>query len=339
MCNRHIFRIASLLGLGVVLLSSCHRPQPVRLSYLNVSGLTQGSTFSITYGDSLGRDFAPAIDSLLRLADSTMSVFNEHSVLSRVNRNELDTLPPIVAQAIAQSMQLAVETEGAFNITIGPVTRAIGFAGGQSRGIDTAQVRALMQHVGMDKISIDGNRLIKQTPQVFIDLNGIAQGITVDMIADFFERHGVRNYLVEVGGEILANGHNSRGSKWVVGIDSPIEGAIPGEQLQAKMYLSDGRGVATSGNYRKVVEVDGQRYSHTVDPQTGLPVLSNLLSATVLATSAARADALGTAFMVRGLEWSRAFVEFTPDVDAILVYADSTGANAMWCSEGVELVR
>ena len=331
-----------LLLIGVclaVLVCACGVRRSAERTYLNVSGLTQGSTFSITYGDSLGRDFAPAIDSLLRLADSTMSVFNEQSVLSRINRNELDTLPSIVAQAIAQSMRLAEETEGAFDITIGPVTRAIGFAGGQLRGIDTSHVLALMQHVGMDKIRLEGNRLLKQTPQVFIDLNGIAQGITVDMIAEFFEHQGVHNYLVEVGGEIMACGKSGRGSAWIVGVDSPIEGAIPGQCLQAKMRLTRRRGLATSGNYRKFVEVDGQRYSHTIDPLTGLPTLNALLSATVLAPSASLADALGTAFMVRGLEWSQAYVQAHADVDAILVYADSTGANCMWSSEGVELVR
>lgn len=322
-----------------VLVCACGVRRSAERTYLNVSGLTQGSTFSITYGDSLGRDFAPAIDSLLRLADSTMSVFNEQSVLSRINRNELDTLPSIVAQAIAQSMRLAEETEGAFDITIGPVTRAIGFAGGQLRGIDTSYVLALMQHVGMDKIRLEGNRLLKQTPHVFIDLNGIAQGITVDMIAEFFERQGVHNYLIEVGGEIMACGKSGHGSAWIVGVDSPIEGAIPGQCLQAKMRLTRRRGLATSGNYRKFVEVDGQRYSHTIDPLTGLPTLNALLSATVLAPSASLADALGTAFMVRGLVWSQAYVQAHPDVDAILVYADSTGANRMWSSEGVELVR
>lgn len=317
-----------------MLLGACKQ-----LNYSNVSGFAQGSTFSITYGDAQGRDFSGAIDSILRLADTTLSVFNDASVLSRINRNEQQLLPPLLRRAIELSEQVAEATQGAFDITIGPVTRAIGFAGGTSRGIDTARVAELMRHVGMDKVALRGDTLLKASPQVFIDLNGIAQGLTVDMIGEHFERNGVRHYVVEVGGEILAQGHNRRGTEWVVGIDSPVEGALPGQHLQAKLYLSGGRGLATSGNYRKVVEVDGQRYSHTIDPQTGLPTLNALLSATVVAPSASWADALGTAFMVRGLEWSKAYVQAHPEVEAVLVYADSTGANRMWSSAGIRFVR
>ena len=330
----HILVHVAPVGLLCALLLCGCKPLP----YTNVSGFAQGSTFSITYGDGRERDFSADIDSMLWLADTTLSVFNERSELSRINRNEGQRLSPLLQRAIALSMQVSDLTQGAFDITIGPVTRAIGFAGGNSRGIDTARVAELMQHVGMDKIVLVGDTLLKRSPQVFIDLNGIAQGLTVDMIGEHFERHGVSNYIVEVGGEILARGVNRRGTEWVVGIDSPVEGALPGQQLQAKLYLPDGRGLATSGNYRKVVEVDGQRYSHTIDPLTGLPTLNSLLSATVIAQSASWADALGTAFMVRGLAWSRAYVEAHADVDAILVYADSTGANRTWCSAGVKLV-
>ena len=315
-----------------LLMAACHAPKP---SYTHLEGFAQGTTFSIIYRDSLERDLSPAVDSILRRVDASMSVFNDSSTLSRINRNETCTADSLLAEVMGLAREVSTLTEGAFDVTIGTITRAIGFAGGTSRGIDSTQVAALLPLVGMDKIHLNGLSIQKADPQVFIDLNAIAQGYTVDLLVRHFDRLGIANYLIEVGGEIFTRGVNSAGNQWIVGIDKPMEGAVPGEQLQARISLQD-RGLATSGNYRKFVEVDGQKYSHTIDPQTGLPTLNSLLSATVLAPTAAMADALGTAFMVRGLQWSRQFLEAHPEVDAYLVYADAQGRYAVWQSAGLE---
>lgn len=303
-------------------------------NYTNISGFVQGSVYSITYFDTLNRDFSTAFDSIFAEIDGSMSVFNDSSTISRINRNEVQTVNNQLIDVVSMAKQISIKTEGAFDITIGPVSRQIGFAGGKTKGIDTLQIQALLVNVGMDKIWVEGCNLQKQNPDVKIDLNAIAQGYTVDCISRFLEQNSVVDYIAEVGGEIVANGVSPRGTPWIVGVDKPIEGAMQGQEIQVRIYLSNRRGLATSGNYRKFVEVNGQRYSHTINPKTGLPVLNSLLSATVVAPNATIADALGTAFMVNGLEWSINFVNSNPDIDAYLIYSNSAGYN-VWKSDGI----
>ena len=326
-----------LIGAAVVsMLAACQEQQEV---YTNISGFTQGSVFSITYADSLNRNFAGSFDSIFSFVDGSMSVFNDSSIISRINRNEHVPINSAISEVLCISGEVSQMTGGAFDITIGPVSRAIGFAGGNGKGIDTVLVNKMLENVGMDKVWVEGDLLVKSNSQVAVDLNAIAQGYTSDLVARFLNSKGVDNYIVEVGGEIVAHGTNKRGTPWVVGIDRPIEGGIPGENIQARFYLTGGRGLATSGNYRKFVEVDGQKYSHTIDPHTGLPVLNSLLSATVFANNASIADALGTAFMVHGLDWSINFVNSNPDVDAYLIYSDSIDGYKVWKSDGLEEVK
>lgn len=300
-----------------------------------VEGFTQGTVFSIIYQDSLNRDFSAEFDSIFNVVDSSMSIYNSGSVISRLNRNETDMLDPLLEQVLKLSFAMNRKTDGAFDITVGPVVRTIGFGPDSTRGIDSVRIKKLLRLIGMQKIRLDGNRLIKDDQAIQIDLNAIAQGYTSDLVARYLLEQGVKNFLVEVGGEIAACGLNPSGKQWIIGIDKPKEGALPGESFQAKLSLPGGRGLATSGNYRKFIEVDGIKYAHTIDPKTGLPVMSNLLSATVIAGSAAEADALATAFMVRGLEWSRSFLIRNPDIGALLIYSDSTGKLCNWANPAV----
>ena len=187
-------------------------------------------------------------------------------------------------------------------------------------------VDSLLQFIGYDKIRIDGCRLVKKHPSVQIDLNSIAQGATADYVARWLDSLGWKDYLVEVGGEIFARGHNAKGGLWRVGIDKPIEGnVIPGAQLQVRIGISN-RGLATSGNYRKFyTDSLGRKIVHTFDARTGAPVISNLLSATVVARTAAQADAYGTLCMVMGLNESIRFLESRPDLEAYLVWSGRPG--------------
>ena len=305
-------------------------------TYTKVNGFTQGTTFNIIYSDSAGRDFSKAFDSIFQAVDRSLSVYNDSSIISRLNRNEIDTVDALLAGVIAISDSIYHETDGAFDITVGPVVRELGFGPEQHAGIDSTKIKALQQLIGMSKISMVGNRLKKDNPNIQIDVNAVAQGYTSDLVARFLRSKGVKNYMVEVGGEIMANGVNSRGTPWIVGIDKPVENALPGENFQARFYFPGPRGMSTSGNYRKFIEVNGIKYAHTINPKTGFPAMSNLLSATVIAPTAARADGLATAFMVNGLDWSRNFVNSHTRVEAYLIYSDSTGKFNVWVSEGLK---
>ena len=326
---RNIFLLFTLL----LLINSC-APKPKE--YIQVEGFAQGTTFSIVYYDSLKRNFSASFDSIFLVIDNSMSVYNDSSIISRFNKNEISTIDLLLAEVINISDSVYKETQGAFDITVGPVIRAIGFGKDKVKGIDSAKVRSLLPLIGMDQLKIDGLTLIKTKPEIQIDVNAIAQGYTVDVIANFLKSKGVCNFLVEVGGEICAYGISSRGTNWVVGLDKPIEYAMPGEEIQTKISLAGGRGLATSGNYRKFIEVDSLKYSHTINPKTGFPVLNTLLSATVIAPTAARADGLATAFMVNGLNWSINFVNSNPNIDAYLIYSDKDGKYNVWVSKGLK---
>lgn len=328
------FKRFGQLLLLLPLIISCHTKQTT--TYTKVNGFTQGTTFNIIYSDSVGRDFSKAFDSIFQSVDRSMSVYNDSSTISRLNRNEIDTVDALLAEVIAISDSIYHETDGAFDITVGPVVRALGFGPEQHAGIDSSQIKALQGLIGMGKINMSGNRMQKDDSKIQIDVNAVAQGYTSDLVARFLSSKGISNFMVEVGGEIMAKGISNRGTPWIVGIDKPVENALPGENLQAKFYFSGSRGMSTSGNYRKFIEVNGIKYAHTINPKTGFPALSNLLSATVIAPTAARADALATAFMVSGLEWSRNYVRSHPDLEAYLIYSDSTGKLNEWVSEGLK---
>lgn len=317
-----------------VIMASCNTNS--QKEYIRIDGFAQGTTYSIVYYDSLNRNFSSSFDSLFVVIDNSMSVYNDSSIISKINRNDISLVDSLLAEVIIISDSIYRETDGAFDITVGPVIRAIGFGKDKTKGIDSAKVKMLLPLIGMNQIKLDDLLLVKGKPEIQIDVNAVAQGYTVDFFADFLRSNGVNNFLIEVGGEICANGINSKGSEWVVGLDKPIENAIPGEEIQTKIFLSGGKGLATSGNYRKFIEVDGQKYSHTINPKTGFPVLNSLLSATVIAPSAARADALATAFMVNGLDWSINFINSNPKIEAYLIYSNNEGNYSVWISENLK---
>jgi thiamine biosynthesis lipoprotein len=190
----------------------------------------------------------------------------------------------------------------------------------------------------MNKVSLQDNRLVRDREGIMLDMNAIAQGYAVDVLAGFFDAENIENYLVEIGGEVRCNGKNRFGLDWRIGIDKPIDGLqLPGVQMQAIVQIS-GRSLATSGNYRRFYEEDGIKYSHTIDPSTGYPVQHGLLSATVVAHDCMRADAYATAFMVMGYEKARRFLEEHTYLDAYLIFNDEAGKYRVWYTAGMEKI-
>jgi thiamine biosynthesis lipoprotein len=202
--------------------------------------------------------------------------------------------------------------------------------------ITQERVDSALSLTGMDKIYIEESKVIKTNKDVTLNFNAIAQGYTADVIASQFEKIGINNYLIEVGGEIFCKGVNPKGKKWSVGIDRPVDGnMVQGEDLQDILLLSGG-GLATSGNYRKFYEEDGQKYSHTINPLTGYPAKESILSATVTAPDAMTADAYATWFMVAGVEKAIEIIESDPKIEGYLVYSQGDSLR-VYKSAGIQI--
>ncbi len=289
----------SFLVLGL-LLANCQAPRP---TYTQLQGNAQGTTFHIVYADSLSRDFSVPVDSIFRVIDRSMSLWDSTSIISLLNANRPGIrADPHFTNVFRKAWEVSDQTDGYFDCTVGPLVKAWGFS--YKKGLappDSAQVDSLLQRIGYQKVQLQRGKLIEQTPHTEIDFNAIAQGYTSDVLALFFQKNGIKNYMVEVGGEVRAEGRNERGEIWRIGIDKPVDNADAGRPLQAVVSLKN-KSLATSGSYRKFAERDGHRFSHAIDPHTGFPITHNLLSISVLADDCMTADAYATAFLVMGLE-------------------------------------
>ena len=238
-------------------------------------------------------------------------------------------------EAFRRSVQISKMTDGAFDITVGPLVKAWGFGPDATKNFTESKRDSLLRLVGMDKVRLVNGKIIKDNPGITLDFNAIAQGYSVDVVSDYFNSLGIKRYLVEIGGEVRVRG-DKHGVLWRIGIDRPADNnMIPGNDLQAIISLKD-RSLATSGNYRKFYVENGIKYSHTIDPRTGYPARNRLLSATILADSCATADGVATACMVMGLKNTIRFLELHPEFDAFLVYSDENGNFMTWISEDLK---
>lgn len=299
--------------------------------YSRINGLTQGTSYHITFHNPGGINPTGAIQNILREVDSSMSVHNPRSIISRFNHaDSMVIMDGHMKKVISKSFEIHELTGGAFDITVGPLVNAWGFGPGKKQIIDSSVIDSIKTFVGMDLLSYTDSILLKQDKRVRIDLNAIAQGYTVDTISGYFESIGIKNYLIEVGGELGAKGQNPRGNAWQIGIDKPVDSnMIPGNTLQDIIEINDGA-MATSGNYRKFYMKDGIKYSHSIDPETGYPSKHRLLSATIIGESCATCDALATACMVSGFEKSKQILAKIPEIKAYLIYNDEQGALSVY---------
>ena len=319
----------------LVWISSC---KPVsKGEYYKLQGFTQGTTYSLTYQHAILSDLQEEIDSILRAFDSSLSSYDSTSIISGINRNVPGVLTDSMFRAVfRESSRVYQVSGGAFDITLAPLINAWGFGPGRQQDVDSAMVDSLLQYVGMDKVSLVGDRVYKTNPHVKLNVNAIAQGYSVDVVSAYLEDLGCKNYMVEIGGEIRTRGMNPKGNFWRIGVDRPEEGnMIPGKQLQVIISMHN-RSLATSGNYRKFYEKEGVMITHSIDPATGFPKTSNLLSVSILTKECMTADAYATACMVMGLEKAKVFVENQKGVDAFLIYGDEFGNYQVWHTDGIK---
>ena len=229
----------------------------------------------------------------------SMSIFDETSLLSRINRGESDSLDSHLIYNILAADSVSRLSDGMYDITVKPLVEAWGFAG--KEGQKTPNIDSILPLVGYRKIRIEGNRLVKDDPRIQLDFNSIGKGYMVDLIARMLERNGSENYLVTIAGSGRCRGVNEQGGKWRIGIETPYDNNFSDRDLQRIAEVTD-ISYTTSGNYRRFYYTpDGRKIAHTIDPVTGRSAVS-LLSATVFCDNAARADALGTMFMSLGSE-------------------------------------
>jgi thiamine biosynthesis lipoprotein len=290
----------------LVMLSSCVERN------IQLNGQAQGTYYYISYYDSQGRVFQQEIDSLLDDYNKSVSTYDTTSIISGFNRNESGIKQDnIFLENLRISREISEATSGAFDPTVAPLVDAWGFGFKEKKNLDSTHIDSLMHLIGMHHIKIESGQAYKTNRDVEINFNAIAQGYSVEMVGDFLESKGIRNYLVDIGGEVSAIGQKPGGKKWVVGIEKPASDKYDKQDVQVYLEVTD-MAVATSGNYRKYYEKDGVRYSHTINPQTGRPVSHSLLSATVITDDCAKADAYATAFMVMGTEKALEFVKNNP---------------------------
>jgi len=305
--------------------------------YAEINGFTQGTTYHIVVEKSAGLDIMALrqeIEAAFTAIDNSLSIYNDSSVISCINDNRSDLTDTLFREVFRLSALVSQQSGGLFDISVGPLVEAWGFGPDAMKRFDESKLDSLLALVGMDKLRLEGDRIIKALPGMFIDVNAIAQGYTVDVVAGLMKRKGIDQCLIEVGGEVRALG-DKNGMGWRVGIDTPADGNYtPGADLKATIRL-DERSLATSGNYRKFYVENGIKYSHTIDPRTGYPVRHTLLSATIVAPEAAIADAWATACMVAGKDGAVSIIGEHDFLEGYLIYSDENGGMKSWVSEGL----
>lgn len=281
-----------LLATGLIT-SACSRHE-----YKFEEGIAWNTAYHITYESD--RNLSDSIIYVLNEIDNSLSPFNRESTVTKINENRSSETDSHFNKVYAESVRINAATDGAFDPTLAPLIRAWGF--GQGHMIspnDTLRLDSLLELVGISKTEIINKKIAKKNPGIEFNFSALAKGYGVDCIADMLIRNGVVNFLVEIGGEIRANGHNPGGNKWGIGIDRPIEDS-KGEIVET-IYLNSGA-VATSGNYRNFHKDGERQFGHTISPKTGRPIQTDVISATVIAPDCMEADAIATSCMVLGAE-------------------------------------
>ena len=302
--------------------------------YQHDSGLVFGTSYNITYQSN--DNLKPEIEKALAEVDASLSPFNEKSVITHVNKNEAVTLDDHFITVFRLSSEIYKDTEGAFDITVAPLVNAWGF--GFKNGItpDRHAIDSLMQFVGFDKVKLQDGKIIKTDDRLMLDCSAIAKGYGVDAVARLLKSKGIDNYMVEIGGEIVASGESPKGAPWRIGVSKPDDDSVNvSNEIQGIINISN-RAMATSGNYRNFYYKGGKKYAHTIDPKTGCPVQHSILSATVVSDECAKADAYATAFMVMGLDKAKAVLARHKDLMAYFIYSDDKGNNKVWYSPSLK---
>ncbi|GCD78729.1 FAD:protein FMN transferase [Thermaurantimonas aggregans] len=296
-------------------------------------GKAQGTTYNIQYITIQGTDYQREIDSIFAFVDQEMSTYVPSSTISRLNAGEVTPIETHFYNVLKLSDKIYQMTDGLFDITVYPLVQLWKIEDPNFTGaIDSSKVDSVLNFIGFSKIAYDSTS-VKLPAGMKLDLNAIAQGYTVDVIAEFLESKGIQNYMVEVGGEVRCKGKNINNKIWLIGIEKPVDDPN-NQKFQTVIKLKD-KSLATSGSYRKYRTLpNGSRLSHTINPKTGYPTNHNLLSVSVMADDCATADGLATALLVMGLQEAKQFASKHPEFEYLFIYFDRYKGYETWRSEG-----
>lgn len=318
----------ALLIIGTVIIL---RKQP---PFRSNEGLVFGTVYKITYQSK--EDLHQDIKDALMEVDHSLSPYNKNSIITRINQNKDTLLNAYFTDVFNLAQKIAIETDGAFDITVAPLVNAWGFGFKHTLALDSMKIDSLLQFVGHHKIRLENERIIKDDPRTILDCSAIAKGYGVDVVGKLLKSKGVQNYMVDIGGEVVLSGKNPKMKEWRIGINKPIDDSLSvNQELQTILEISN-VGMATSGNYRKFYYKDGKKYAHTIDPRLGTPIQHNILSATVIANDCTTADAYATAFMVMGLEKAKAFCESHPELNAYFICSGNGEDYEVHYTPGIE---
>ncbi|WP_293296388.1 FAD:protein FMN transferase [Allomuricauda sp.] len=323
-----------LFGL-MVFLFSCRTNETVKNQ---TRGNALGTTYSIIFIADKELDYQQEIDSVFRVLNQSMSTYIPDSDISKINQGDSTIqVDKMFKEVFEISSKVHNASNGYFDPTVGVLANAWGFGPGDQLELDSLRVDSLLGYVGWGKVQLNGdNTITKSHPSIRFDFNAVAKGYAIDRLGAMLDEKGIKNYLVEVGGEVLARGKNlDSGKQWSVGIDDPqVEN---GRQLKQIVALKD-VAMASSGNYRKfrVDPETGEKYVHTINPKTGYTKNSNVLATSVVAKTCAVADAFATSFMAMDLEDSKAVLENHDELEAYIIYLDSNGETQEFFTPGFE---
>lgn len=289
-----------------------------------MEGYSQGTTFHIHYLDPGAADIEQKVIDLLIRFDASVSVYNPMSLLSRINRGETDSTDVYIRKCAEEARVLYRKTHGVFDPTVLPLLNYYGLGPGGRSTEGKGDLDSIRLLLGFAKVHLRKGRLEKDLKGIQLDFNALAQGYSVDLICELLELEGIHAYLVELGGEVRASGVDEDGNSWLVGIERPDENPSGRNELMHVVRL-DNAGIATSGNYRKFVESGGTKIGHQLDPRVGRYSDSEVISATVIAQNALRADAWATALCVLSLRESKKLLKKEKGFEALIIYRDMHG--------------
>lgn len=324
--------IAGAAALWICLLfclAGCRAKEPL---YFELSG-QRHTPYQVKYQytEALDKDINAQIDAFYH----AINPFDSTSIISKVNRNEDMLVDSVFIRIFNKAMEVSAQTDGALDITCAPLINLWGFGFSRMDSVTPAMLDSIRTFVGYRKVRLDGNRVVKDDPRVLLNCSALGDGSVCDMLASMLESKGVENYMIDFGGEVRAKGLNPKGECWRIGISKPSDDPTGmNQELQQIVKLCKPCGLATSGNYRNFYEKDGKRYAHTIDPVSGYPIQSDILSATIIAPDGMTADAYATAFMVLGSEKARQLKRHIPEIEYFIICADSAGVYRTECSEG-----
>ena len=298
-------------------------PDAPKTQYFFNQGNIFGTYYNIRYENT--EDLHAVIKTSLQRVNNSLSMFNPHSVISKINSNDSVILDTLFITMYQEAQSISELSKGAFDITVAPMVHAWGFGKSKDYRLESSSINidSLKELVGYEKITLCGHQIVKQNPRTTLDASAIAKGYGCDIVANALRAHGCANFLVEIGGEVVLQGVNEKGNPWRVGISKPKNDATGMDDTLQEIISSSDLCMATSGNYLQYYMVGKERRSHTIDPRTGYPVEHSLLSATVTARSCMRADALATACMVLGEEKALNLIECIPDAACYLIVAEA----------------